>query len=455
MDDGQLLGQGCLVQIVKAEEEDGYMDLKVLNQQHAYQEICSFWDRHCQGDDEQTWQQWDYVFAMTALYRMKRYADCLQLYREFHHAYPSSTLLDDRMGWAVYHVHLKGHDFKQGDNARYLKQVDFVLQHGQQGPYSPVALTVSQVVKAILSGELGQKINFQLANDYLDHLDPKKLPQEERTYQQDDGKVRRSASEQEKWYADKSKILLKLKQYEACISCCDQALAVIRRFHGNNDAWILLRKIESLIELNRAADAKAALAHLLQGSARHWKMYMLGYQIARMEHDKDAALKYIGTAALLDPNHGMRVQFYEETASFLHEAGCERMAMLHCHLVDLLRKENEWKLKPHRFSGEIPEDIAALDKQETLRELRGFWRTQRDKDKVFLEGQVKKILPSGRSGFIDAADGKSYYFSFADVQSGRKHLTEGSSVHFTLAKRLDRKKNRLSDNAVEITVTQD
>ena len=75
-------------------------------------------------------------------------------------------------------------------------------------------------------------------------------------------------------------------------------------------------------------------------------------------------------------------------------------------------------------------------------------------NKVFLEGQVKKILPSGRSGFIDATDGKSYFFAFADVRIGRKHLTEGSSVRFTLAKRMDRKKNRLSDNAVEITVEQ-
>ena len=82
------------------------MDLKGLNQQHAYQEVCLFWDKHCQGEDEQPWQEWDYVFAMTALYKMKRYEDCLQLYREFHHAYPSASLLHDRMGWAVYHVPL-------------------------------------------------------------------------------------------------------------------------------------------------------------------------------------------------------------------------------------------------------------------------------------------------------------------------------------------------------------
>lgn len=266
--------------------------------------------------------------------------------------------------------------------------------------------------------------------------------------------MRRLASEQEKWYAYKSKILLKLKQYDACISCCDQALAVINRFHTNNDAWISLRKIEALIELDRTSDAKATLEHLLQRPARHWKMDMLGYRIAVMEHDEDAALKYIGEAALLDPNHGMRVQFYEETASFLNEAGHERMAMLQYHLVDLLREENGWKIRPHHVAGKIPEDIAAMDKPATLRELREFWRAQRDKDKVFLEGQVKKILPSGRNGFIDAADGKSYYFSFADVQSGRKHLAEGSSVRFTLAKRMDRKKNCLSDNAVEITVEQ-
>ncbi|MFV0636969.1 hypothetical protein [Mitsuokella sp. WILCCON 0060] len=428
------------------------MDLKELHQQHQYEEICSCWEQHKSTDEEQPWPEWNYVFAMNALYKLKRYSDCLDLYREFHKAYPQSNLINDRMGWAVYHVCLKGHDFKKGDNGRYLKQVDYVLHHCEPGPYSPVALVVGQAVKAILSGSLGSKIDYQRANDYLDLLDPKSLSQEARIFQQEDGKTRKLSSQQEKWYASKCKVLLHLKRYDDCVACCDQALSVIDHFHSNNDVWLRRLKIEALLQLGRVADAKGTFEQMLTSPFHPWVLYELGYYIAVAEKNPASALKYIGTCALADQSHEMRVKFYEVSSDFLYQHGFEHMAMLQAHLVDLIRQEKEWKAQVHRHKWQIAEDVTALDKKATLKELRAFWQEQRDKDKVFLEGTVKTVLPSGRNGFIKSQTGPDYFFSFADVKSGRQQIKEGTPVRFTLVKRLDRKKNRLSDNAVEITV---
>ena len=428
------------------------MDFKELHQQHQYEEICSCWEQHKSTENEQPWPEWNYVFAMNALYKLKRYPDCLDVYREFHKAYPASNLINDRMGWAVYHVCLKGHDFKKGDNGRYLKQVDYIPQHCEQGPYSPAALVVSQAVREILRGSFGAKIDYQRASDYLDRLDPKSLSQEPRLFQQEDGRTRKLASQQEKWYTSKCKVLLHLQRYEDCLACCDQALSVINQFHSNNDIWLRRIKIEALLQLGRVADAKGTFEQMLASPFHPWILYELGYDIAVAEEDKAAALKHIGTCALADQSHEMRVKFYEASSDFLYQNGFERMAMLQAHLVDLIRQEKEWKAQIHHHQWQIAEDIKTLDKKSTLKELRQFWQEQRDKDKVFQEGTVKTVFSSGRSGFITSEKGMDYFFSLADVKSGRQQLKEGSSVRFTLTKRLDRKKNRISDNAVEITV---
>ena len=428
------------------------MNLKTLHQQCKYEEICSCWEQYQSEHEVQVWPEWNYVYAINALYKLKRYKACLELYRNFHTAYPQSKLINARMGWAVYHVCLKGHDFKKGDNGRYLKQVDYVLEHCEQGNYSPVSLIVMQTVQAILDGSFGGKIDYQRANDYLDCLELKNLSRTARILKQDNGKTRELSSQQEQWYKYKCKVLWQLHRYEECLSCCDQALTIIRKFHSNNDVWLRRFKIESLLKLERVADAKAVFEQLLTGKFNSWIIYEIGYTIAVAENNKNDALKYIGSCALADNSHQMRVKFYSNSAGFLYQQGFERIGMLQVHLVDLIRAENKWKAQKNQHTWKVTADIAELTKKTVLKELKKFWQTQRDKDKVFLEGTVKTVLSSGRSGFIVSESGSDYFFSLSDVKTDRQQLKAGARVRFTIIKRLDRKKNCLSDNAVEITL---
>lgn len=428
------------------------MDLKKIYQENEYEKICSFWEEHQKEEDKSPLPEWDYVYMMNSFYKLKQYDECLNIYREFHKAYPQSELIDDKMGWAVYHVCLKNHDFKKDDNGLYLKQVDYILRHCRQKKYSPVPMVIKHAVNAILNGNLGSPIDFQRAHDYLKKLNPEKLSCAERLVSLKNGENHKVASEQEKWYTLMCKVLLKLNQHEKCISCCEQAFSHIYHFHNNNDFWLRRLEIRAQLHLGRIADAKDNLNLLLMNSFHPWTLYELGFQVAAAENNQESALKYIGSCALTDSKHEMRVKFYEQSADFLYQHGYERIAMLQEHLVDLIRQKKEWKTQVHHHQWQVSDEIVEFDENATMEELKTFWKEQRDKGKVFQEGTVKTILPPGRSGFISGQTGKDYYFSFSDVNGDRRQIKEGTHVRFTLMKKMDHKRNQPSDNAVEITI---
>ena len=126
--------------------------------------------------------------------------------------------------------------------------------------------------------------------------------------------------------------------------------------------------------------------------------------------------------------------------------------MLHRQLVNILRQENNWPPYKWNLDWDVSLDIKTMTKKDILQELTKFWQQLRDKDKVFLMGTVKKMLPSGQDGFVTSEAGQDYYFKVNDVEKGRKRLQEGCHVRFTTCLRMNRKKQRQEENAIEITV---
>ena len=64
--------------------------------------------------------------------------------------------------------------------------------------------------------------------------------------------------------------------------------------------------------------------------------------------------------------------------------------------------------------------------------------------------QIKKILPHGKSGFIQGEDGESYYFNKFDFKGSKEDFSEMTSVSFYTEDRLDKKKGIMKPNAVNI-----
>ncbi len=71
----------------------------------------------------ESFSEWDYVFLSMCVYRLERYSDFLDLYKEFHNKFPASDKLNDNMGWSLYYTHIKTFDFETGNRDRFLRHI--------------------------------------------------------------------------------------------------------------------------------------------------------------------------------------------------------------------------------------------------------------------------------------------------------------------------------------------
>ena len=423
-------------------------DLKIMHQSHDYSGICTIYDQFEDICDIQP-SEWDFIYLMNGLYKFERYNDCLSLYKKCKKLYKESDKLNVKMGWCVYHLFLKRFDFDNSKSSDFFEKVNYVLKNVSDGQYSPVWCIVNLATKAIVQKKTGNNPDYALANDYLNQVDPQNLSRNEKQGTAENGKKISMASDCETWYGRKSKCLFEMKSWGECIKICEDGLATITNFHNNNDCWFKYRIGYSRLEQGMIEGSLSVAKEILESGFRHWSIYQLLYDISVANADAYSAMKYAGYCALADQSHEMRIKFYEEYAFFLSKQGMSDKAMLHLHLIILIKQEKEWKLKEEK-QWKIDGKIAKLDRAGTLKLLRHFWAESRDKDKVYIEGAVSKILPSGKDGFITDTNGKEYYFSFRDAYCNRSKLVIGVKVMFVTGKRLDRKKNIWKDNAIEV-----
>lgn len=96
--------------------------------------------------------------------------------------------------------------------------------------------TLNQLVK------MDTSIDYEKFLYILNRLDPTLLSSESYQYTDSSGKIRENASQREIFYKLKSDALLKIKSYEECILCCNEAMETLEQFHYSNDIWFV-RKI--------------------------------------------------------------------------------------------------------------------------------------------------------------------------------------------------------------------
>ena len=422
--------------------------MKNLYSAGNYQGIIDLWENE---EERASFTEWDYVYVMNTFYAQKNYGQCLEVYRAFHAAFPESDRLDDKMSWSCYHSKIKGFDFKTGDREKLRKQAEYIISHSSQGVYSPKWFIVKYMLEHIRNGDFGTEVDMNLALQYIDQVDPASLSTKSEEFTSENGRRVSRGSDKENWYKERSKLLLSLQQYEKCIECCDEGLRSLQVFHNNNDSWLRFRKAKALYALDKTVDTRKYIKEIQARGLNHWCFYQLLYEMDKSENNYDQAMINACICATTDPSHEMRVRFYEDFANFLNEKGYSRECDLHRQLILLIRKENEWNLKEAHLSWNIPEDVSSMDKKTVLKELQIFWEDWRNRNKTYFTGTVGRLLAEGKSGFIEADDGKSYYFNARDFQIKNIAPKEGMRVRFTIVDRLDKSKGIVKQNAVEIS----
>lgn len=397
----------------------------------------------------ENFNEWDYMYYANCLYKLKRYEEFLDVYKESNRKFPESALLNGNMCWSLYHVHIKSFDYEHGNLNQFIKQVDYILEHCGDSPYSPKARVASLAADAVFRKKLSANIDYELGNKYLSCIDPGQLSLEEKEVTVDERTIK-TASDREKWYTNKVKALLGMKKYEECIEYIDRSFIEIDKFHNNGHQWMKYREALCCLELGKYDAAEIFVNQALK-TLKHWSLYELLYRVAAAKEDQENAVKYGALCAAADREHKMRVNFYVDFADYLAKAGKPYEAALHYKLVEEIRNEEGWKgfRLPDGFT--YPENVASLDKKGVIRELVRFWNEEINRGVEFHEGVIDKILPGERSGFIQDNDGSSYYFSIRDFVKRIDSITEGAKVKYQLEDRLDKKKNIVKPNAVKIS----
>ncbi|MBQ8072573.1 MAG: hypothetical protein IJ231_02295 [Clostridia bacterium] len=423
--------------------------MKNLYSAGNYQEIIALWQNL---EERKQFTEWDYVYVMNTFYAQKNYEQCLEVYRAFHAVFPESDKLDDKMSWSCYHARIKGFDFKTGDAEKLRRQAEYIITHSGQSVYSPKWFMVKYMLEHMKSGDFGTNMDPNLALRYIEQVDPTSLSTKSEEYTAENGRRISLASDKENWYKEHTKVLLAVGQYEKCIASCDAALFNLHTFHSNNDSWFRFRKAKALYALGKTDESRKYIKEIQTRGLDHWCFYQLLYEMDKSENNIENAMIHACMCATADPSHEMRVKFYDDFSQFLEGNGYEREAMLHRQLVLLIRKENEWTLRENHLAWKLPDEIAKMNKHAVLKELQEFWNKWKNRNKEYFTGVIKRLLSEGKSGFIEANDGNSYYFNARDFQKRGTVPQEGMKVRFALTDRLDKSKGVVKKNAIELTV---
>ena len=123
--------------------------LKEMYSNQQYQQIAELWQEYIGNAEQEPMDEFSYVYIIQSLYKLQNYKACLDVYKKFQEVYPNSEQLNNKMGYSVYYVYLKFHDFAKGDNRAYKRQVDYVLKKCKNEDYSPYMLVLRHICRAI------------------------------------------------------------------------------------------------------------------------------------------------------------------------------------------------------------------------------------------------------------------------------------------------------------------
>jgi len=418
------------------------VSLRELNKEKKYSEISREWDKSKNHD---TYNEWDYLFCMNAFFALKQYGRCIDVYKECAERGLDCSKLEDRNGWATYHLVLKNYDFTKSSE-EFLRICDRIIAKCKiSSVYSPRNKVAELVIKAVKNGKISAENKDALIEKYLLLQDVSTLSREERELN-----GRKISSEYEHRFSMLSKTLLSLGKYRECIKICDEALNKIDKFHSNNDAWFRYRKAKSYRGLGDEQTGLELITEALSGRFSHWCLYEYLFDNAVMSSDEEKAKEYAAKCSIADKEHKMRISFYEKYAAYLDAHEDSRTAMLLRRLVLLVRESENWGEKACFAEWQIDPSINEMSMDDVLKELEVYWKQYADSDKT--DGRILRILADGNSGFITDSVGNTYYFNARDFKSGKSKMTEGRAVKFRLIEGFDKKKGIATQNAIDITI---
>lgn len=261
------------------------------------------------------------------------------------------------------------------------------------------------------------------------------------------------ASDREKWFVWKTKVLFALSKWELCIETCKKGLEVIDRFHHGNQHWITRRMAQSFRQMGNIKQAIHEFEKLLQ-KRNEWFVARELAEIYFQQNDYQRALA-IGMQACLNQGYSeYKTGLFQLTGQIFKASNQCNEACRMFWLAYLIRKQQQWKT-PEELQKDLA-DCPALPNETAVtlyNEIISEWKKTGMLDGV-VKGQPENILHSNGTitrvlhggsngdGFITDKQGRSVYFRFGACNISPHQIAVGMEVGFS-ARAVERNNKRV------------
>jgi len=298
--------------------------------------------------------------------------------------------------------------------------------------------------------------NARKINELLSGLDYNILSDKSKTIEtQERGEVER-ASDLEKYFALKTKALLKLVEYKPCIELCIKGLELLNKYHYNNDLWFKMRIALSEDGLGNHEKSEELFKELLESKAGNdkWFLYRDISEVYFEQGDFLKAWKYAVDAAFYGNEPHFLIGLYLLQARILFKLERPTEGKILAELIAAILKEQKWNDKAEYiklFTYYKIDRTTLPTVSEIIKEARIFWQNERYGSKPKLKGTIISIHKNGKIGRIKDQNNNLIGFHKKDLVKKMKSIENltGATVEFFIMESYDGK--NIAEN---ITITE-
>lgn len=398
--------------------------------------------------DGDRWTGWGYAYCLR---KLKRVSEAVAVSRQVYALDPKFKYGRSMLAWCLYG---SIHDLTQpSQELRAGARTIVELTEKEDNKYdnrNPFAITVLRVAKVLCrAGRDAQAL------EWLAKLEPTQLDTTEFAFEDEKGRLRKFGSKRETYYALRTHALEHLKKWDECLEVATVAIAACRPLHHDNDVWFARRIALAKCRLGRLQEGVPELEALLvrkETSFLHTDIARAVLELA----DFDKAFNH-ALAALLSPGEiKFKLTALSIMAKVLSATGRQTEALKHLELAIAARKQLQWKPDSENtdLGGQWGANADPGNPDDRLKELRLLWTQWDQADNPRHTGEIERLLPHGRSGFLRGKNKERFYFEVREWRDRKMKPEPGARVTFKTRSSFDKKHQRASVIAQDIRLAR-
>jgi len=313
---------------------------------------------------------------------------------------------------------------------------DIVLQKNLREDDSypcPVTISIFKVIDAYSEN----LFNAKKINEWLGKLQIDRLSEKSKSIQSEQrGKIE-IASDLEKYFALKTKSLIRLEKFEECHLMCKMGLDEVERFHYNNDLWLKMRLAICEEKTGNPEECEKLFKELITSKAGSdkWFLYQKISELYYEQKNYETAWKYAVDAAFYGNEPEYMLGLFLLQSRLLYKLDRAKEGKILAELICSVLKEKDWNSnteyeKLFVFFKIEKETIEAV--RTYIKSAKKFWSVERYGDMLKQTGKIISINRNGKGGRIKNEKGQVLSFYKKDFEKKQRNLDglQGGKVEF-------------------------